>query len=267
MEGTSMTDDSVFVRLKDFPGYSVNRKGEMRTPRGKLLPVHTNRSQHTPSAALKNKKGRFTNVRVPALLLKTFKNIDVGHRPLFPQDGDKTNLHVDNWSTSRAAILPEQFAAAKGDGAFVPAEGFPGYFVNRKGEVVGLWKRKIISRRLKPSGAPSVTIKNHLGQFEHVRVPALLLRTFKKRRLRVDQFTVPKDGNHLNLHINNWKVVSPADMFPGAPFQITRRDYEALVKMCEHGGHGIRTKAAKHFGLSKQHVSNLLNGKAAIPAE
>lgn len=84
----------MFVKIKDYPDYSINEKGEVMNKHSKLLKPHT-AGRGYYCYQLSNEKGR-KNEYIHRLVAKTF--IPNPHN--LPQvdhiDGDKSNNNVDN---------------------------------------------------------------------------------------------------------------------------------------------------------------------------
>lgn len=252
------TQKKPFVRLALFPDYAINVDGLVIRywPHQKRWKALRLRRYHT----LKNTEGAFQCVRLPQLLRATFpdkytkeaaQNIAV-----FP-------LYEKKKRQSAKKLLADINKKLEPHAQFVPTKQCPIYAINKLGCLIRYFVASNKWKRVKPRShkqyvSPVIMfhVDERLGQNSRFSVGTLLLTTFVDPRPRRGVRAVPIDGNHNNLNLNNWEwrerqqVVGPEELL-------------RIKARCDSGPHGIRSQVARELGITKQHLTNILNGNGS----
>lgn len=158
---------------------------------------------------------------------------------------------------------------------WVPIAGYDRYLLSSHGKVVSLFyhrtDRQRLLRVLRPTVYPGVTLVNETGPrqigLNRLVAQAFLLAPAEARLHQV----LPKDGNHLNVRVDNLYWADPSEVEDEAVVQYLRRRGERhhfskltaaeVAQARELVAQGATRQAvADQFGVSRPTISTIVSG-------
>jgi len=150
---------------------------------------------------------------------------------------------------------------------FRPIEGFPGYFVNRVGKVLSIrLKARLLSQNLDKNGYPKVCF-SYSGKVRNAFVHSLVAAAFIGPRPK-GYHVCHNDGNRANCSASNLRYGTPKEnnadkeshgTHPKGEKHVKAKLTELDVQNILNSPEPNRSKLARQFGVSRQHITRILN--------
>ena len=151
---------------------------------------------------------------------------------------------------------------------FVPILDFPDYSVSASGKVFSSKTDKILKPSLDNWGYPVVSLSN--GEKKRTaKVHLLVAEAFigpKPQGLQVNH----KDGDKTNNHVDNLEYVTPSEnSLHAVRLGLTPKTYPSRQRLSSDQveviralkGQKLQREVAEIFGVSREHVRDIQNGK------
>ena len=85
------------------------------------------------------------------------------------------------------------------------------YSVSNFGRVKNNYNNYILKNYISSTGNPTVMLMTNEGKTKQFKVSRLVMKAFKRPDLGSEDFVMPKDGNKLNIRLDNLVVREPCD--------------------------------------------------------